>query len=197
MKLSLEGIAAGTAILVSVAALFVAWDQSSVMRAQQHATVWPMVEAEFTIDREEGGQFISFDLTNVGVGPALLRYAEIQVNGEAITDFATLSERILVEGLRDSNQLRASSMSGVLGAGKARTALKISWPRNDEFDDAFHRLSLKFIGDDSPEVDVVLCYCSVFEQCWTIRKNANADPRQVEQCPSRKMDPVQGILDSI
>ena len=53
LKSNLQSLGSVAAITVSVVALYVAWDQSRVMRAQQHADVWPALQI--------GTQYVTMD----------------------------------------------------------------------------------------------------------------------------------------
>lgn len=196
-KITLEALAATSAIVVSFAALFVAWDQSVVMRQQQHASVWPIVESDVSVLRDEQEQFISLTLNNVGVGPAILRDATITFNGEALINFDMLNDALLPVDLQNELQIEASSMSGVLGAGQERTSLRLVWKRNEQQDTAFMAMTRKFVGQSSVDIDIELCYCSVFEKCWKADDSATSMPVQVETCPSGREDPIEVLMATI
>lgn len=196
IKLPFETIAAICAIVVSVIALYVAWDQSQVMRAQQHASVWPIVNSEISLDRNEEENFISFAVKNVGVGPAIIQQASLSVNGQSIKKYDELSDAIFDEVLSNKAGVVAANYLGVLGAGESRTALKLSWPRDEEHDAAFVGLLRKFLGEGKYNFNVELCYCSVFERCWINSENTLNRPQNVEKCEVQHKDLVQDLLSS-
>ena len=197
MKINLEAIGAATAITVSIAALFIAWDQSQVMRAQQHASVWPMLYGVVTIDNGENEHFLSLDVQNVGVGPALIRYADITINGKSVATFDEFDKKVLAPLENQSRSIRASSLSGLVGAGQSRNALRISWQMSEQTSPKFSEMAMSFIGDDSIDVDMEICYCSVFDKCWMANDDQVASPEPVDACPAMKDDPVSRLMDSL
>lgn len=196
-RLNPELFAAAAAMIVSIAALFVAWDQSQVMRAQQHASVWPVLQSDVTIDSDENGYFVAFDIHNLGVGPALIKYAELRVNGQAMVDFETFDRLVLVEELTSGRTIRSSSMSGIIGANQSRSVLKISWPIDDVTTKAFSQLATKYSEVDSPNISLVMCYCSVFDKCWYANEDTSIAPHETDSCPDMQNDPIRNLIESL
>jgi len=192
-----ETIAALTAIIVSIAALFIAFDQSMVMRAQQHASVWPMVSTTVTLASDEQNYFISIDTKNVGVGPALLNQASFNAQDKPLTDFAELDELLLTSEFEGSRQIQSSSLSGVLGAGETRVVLRIDWPVTDKNTSVFRKLAMRFMGENAIDLDVNLCYCSVFERCWKTQGQSNTLSTSVDYCPAQEVDPIETLMGSL
>ncbi|WP_100643587.1 hypothetical protein [Alteromonas facilis] len=197
MKLNLETLAAVTAIIVSVAALFVAWDQSQVMRAQQHASVWPIVDVDMTIDADESSLYIALEAVNLGVGPALLKSSSLSINGQAIETFEEFDNLALVPELQGTRRIFSSPLRGIMGAGQSKTILRISWEQTEENKAAFVKLASKYIGDDAADIDVGVCYCSVFDKCWSFNEDSNSEPTLVEHCPTMEQDPIEKLMRSI
>jgi hypothetical protein len=118
MRLNFETFGAIGAIIVSVAALFVAWDQAVVMRRQQHASVWPFATADVNINQDETGNYMEIMLENPGVGPAIIRSGTIMVDGAPVHRLRELVTTMLPEGLRSEIQVNGESAIGILGAGE-------------------------------------------------------------------------------
>ena len=197
MKINLEVTAATTAIIVSIAALFVAWDQSQVMRAQQHAAVWPMINATVTLDNSEDEHFLSLDIQNVGVGPALIKHSEVRVNGTPIKTFEQFDQRVLGPISNQNRTIQASSLSGILGNGEKRAALKISWQKNEQTSSKFAEITMSFLVEDGTDINMEICYCSVFDKCWMTNNVQIAEPHPVEECPEMVVDPIERMMSSL
>ncbi|MFC3092731.1 hypothetical protein DRW07_00755 [Alteromonas sediminis] len=194
---NLETIAALTAIVVSIAALFIAWDQSQVMRAQQHASVWPMVDTRVSIAKDDKAYFLSIDIKNVGVGPALLNQATFTAQDKPLLTFEQLDEFLLESQFEGNRQIHSSSLSGVLGAGEARVVLKVSWPITDKNTEAFRQLASNFMGDSAVDLDINLCYCSVFDKCWRTQDERSSPSAFVGYCPVQETDPIETLMGSL
>lgn len=194
--LNFETVASVCAIITSVVALFVAWDQSVVMRAQQHASVWPIVKADIIINQNEKQNFIEFNIANVGVGPAIIKHSDLYINDQRVEEFDLFSEAILVGTQKQAISVEFDSFNGVLGAGERRTALKMWWPRNDNSDRDFIKMAERFVVSDNSFI-VEQCYCSVFERCFVSRSDDSLGPVSVPECPIDDGDPVELIKSSM
>lgn len=195
-KLNFEIVASVSAMVLSIVAIFVAWDQSVVMRAQQHASVWPIVDVDVTLDRNDERNILSIDIKNVGVGPAIIEYAEMSVSGVEVDSYKSLDDHLFVGALRDSVGINASSFIGVIGAGEEQTAIKFTWPRTETYDADFVLLVEKFLAAETDLLSIEACYCSVFERCWRSNSHTQVKPVSVESCPTQEQDIAEMLLSS-
>ncbi|BDX06135.1 hypothetical protein [Planctobacterium marinum] len=192
LHLNFETVASVCAIITSVIALFVAWDQSVVMRAQQHASVWPIVISDATISQNETQNYIEFNVSNVGVGPAIIRDSKLYFNDKLVEHFSTFQEQLFVGSQKESLSGMFASFNGVLGAGESKTALKLWWPRNDVSDADFVAMVEQFVASDS-RFAIEQCYCSVFERCFVSTNEEALGPQEVASCQVGKDEPVDVI----
>lgn len=194
-KLNMETIVALSAIFTSITALFIAWDQAQVMRAQQHASVQPIVGMDFIADRDEDRQRIRFILENVGVGPALIRNGEITINGSTPKGVHELKKHLLIKPfLSQSSSLEifASRLLGPLGAGKQRVMLGFQVPLSLEYSKV--RRQIDYLSQQ--DIQVNICYCSVFDKCWRASLNSSHHfPQSVHRCEESTKDPIGSILE--
>src|SRR4051812_14513971 len=82
----LERLAAGTALVVSLASLYIAWRQSALMERQLAASVWPSLEAATGNANDDGSKRITLVLHNTGIGPARIRSFELSYHGVPLHD---------------------------------------------------------------------------------------------------------------
>ena len=80
-----EMLIAVCAVISSIAAVYIAWDQARVMRSQEKADVWPILQTTHQTDVGENGNIYAFELRNAGVGPALIDNYLIRIPGEGDT----------------------------------------------------------------------------------------------------------------
>lgn len=155
-----QSIIALSALLLSVCGVFIAIYEAALVRRQQRASVWPYVEVSASLTRER----IELRVQNTGVGPAQVRAAAVSQDGETRKGWADLIRGAgvgplevdtyysLIRGRvlpRDSSPeviFRLTEEGGV--AAPALIAL-------------LRREMLE------GRLDVEVCYCSVFEECWT------------------------------
>lgn len=152
-----ELIVALAAITISVATLFVYIYQARIMQEQQHVSVWPYLEWTFTMSSSEGF-FIS--LENKGVGPAIIKSAKLTLDGEQ-TEARAFVEKIV--GTIDSLSLFTESVEGrVLAPGDKVQPFHVGVRDLREY----RALQKKFDGV-YVKLAYVVCYCSIYGDCWT------------------------------
>jgi hypothetical protein len=176
------------ALLVSALTAGTLVYQTRVIGAQYAATIWPYLSVGATYDLD--GETI--EITNDGVGPALIRSAKLSVDGKELSSWndyiRVLASDPSLRGnflqtraafLRGSGPREALSMSSI---GPATTL------RPGETDTLF-RLALA--GTVSAEalhkhaVSMDFCYCSLNGSCWNLHAVAgetNPDRQPVSQC---------------
>jgi hypothetical protein len=118
-------------------------------------------------------------LVNTGIGPARIRAVEVTVGGKPIADFHALLDACCTEAsdgappkthLFYSGDLRGS----MLPAGKF--VRLFSWPEAAA-DPRWARLEAL-----RSRVDIRVCYCSVFEECY-VHDSRNTEPARISACP--------------
>lgn len=160
-------------VFIAVVALYAALSESSAVRQQTAAAVWPFVQ--LSIEDSDSGDSAEFTLsfTNAGVGPAKMRTMQLMIGGEPIRDWADAVSR-LDEQLSDRVN-RNFITSRVLSPGQKVDALHTNEPQ----------LARKFqtvLGD--PENYIIFCYCSIFDECWIAdSRKGLQDPESTEECP--------------
>lgn len=174
------------AMLVGVAALFVAWDQGRVMRAQQHGSVYPALQIDGYVNDNGETREVGVRVSNNGVGPAIVESVRILRSGEDQTGASGLVER-LPEGYHQS----WSSMVGrIIAPGETVQPLGFSWSG-----DAHSEADFAAFGQEWFRWDLEICYCSVFERCWMNSTDRSGPPRSVDQCRRDEIDIFEAISD--
>lgn len=181
----LNKIIALSAIFVSVVSLYVAWDQSRIMRQQQHASAMPiiMVEMDFIIEDE----FPTFKLRirNDGVGPGFVKSGALQINGKQIETFSSFSDAILPTPLRKAPTIRLDVTKGVLAPGMTRVPLRMVW-KNKELAPEFIPFAYSMADKEKFDISYQVCYCSIYDQCWVTDIYAQAMPEKIKSCPVKQ-----------
>jgi len=186
-KLDFETFGAIGAIVVSVAALFVAWDQAVVMRQEQHAGAWPYLHMEVNFQGNDEYDYIELMASNPGVGPAIVREAYLRVGDEQVANWWDLIGNTFSGELLTTLEFGgAESAMGVFAVGEERQVLRINWPRAEgSQNDAYAMFLQQAIAGETPLIGLEVCYCSVYGRCWRGVMDMNAvgrDHEQVDQC---------------
>jgi hypothetical protein len=174
-----DAIAAIIASLVGFLALLVAAYTAYVQRLtaniqaeQVRAQVWPFLIAGNDDDSH------SLVLFNKGVGPAIVREAQIFVDGKPQPDWDHVLDVLRVAKPRDA--YKTSLNPGVFSPGERVPIIKFDQT------EAYFRFKAAAVGHMSMKV----CYCSALDQCWLYvdthavgLKNGMPRTDSVKQCP--------------
>jgi hypothetical protein len=157
-------LAAATAIIVSLASLYVAWRQSVVMERQLAASVWPSLAFEHGNVSDDGKtSVIRFWLVNRGVGPALVRDYELQYQGVRMRD----ASGFLRACCRDIPAITSYVAPGrVLSAGEKVQVVRVD--RTEQNAAMWARLE-----EERFRLAGSICYCSALDDCWRLAVSTN------------------------
>jgi hypothetical protein len=172
-------ITALAAMAVSVIALFVAWDQSRVMRAQQHGAVIPALQIDGFISGDGSQLSIGVNVFNNGVGPAFIENVQVYRDGIRHDSLDALLEAMGVETLDRS---WTSMLGRVMAPAQTVEAARFQLPMNEIDSALIANMSAEF-----SRWETRICYCSVFERCWNATSH-NARPARVERCEAGTTD---------
>ena len=178
LKSNLQSLGSVAAITVSVVALYVAWDQSRVMRAQQHADVWPALQI--------GTQYVTMDeyltielaVENNGIGPALVDSVTAYGDGQPRGHWEDLAG-FRPEGLPRPGMWTGALFGEILAPGEEYTLAQLTWPNLPEV-----RTGVDDFRQAVSTLEVEVCYCSVYGRCWTATLDRRSSrPVDTPSCP--------------
>jgi hypothetical protein len=164
-----DRIMAVSAIIVAAASLSVAVYEAHINREYQKISVWPYVTQSNSM---VPGEPYARNLSNFGVGPALIKSVQVRVDGTPLRDWAEVSRALTGQAIPD---LVYSSLHGgsVLLPDKTMTVVKI--PPGDA--------ALKFWEQAQTErLSIRVCYCSLYGDCW-LSDSHTGEPSSVGACP--------------
>ena len=167
---SLSSIGSAFAVLLSIAAFGVSILEANTVRSAAKAEAWPFVDVRSGYNSEG----FSYQLINKGVGPARIRFAEARYKGEVIEDLDQLIIDIL--GEEDAFSYDRYKATGpdfqVMSPRESILLFGVDW------DDSSRRLS----DDFSQHLNFEVCYCSIYNECWSTDLNRD-EPTPVSRCP--------------
>ncbi len=171
-----EMLVALSAVLLSVCGLFISIYETSLIRQAQRASVWPHVEVGVSVTQAG----IKLRVQNTGVGPARIQACAVTYKGKTQTDWSDLIRRVAGDEA-DSVGFNRSLINGrVLPLNSSK--LDIFSMTADS--GAVEREVAALLGRTILEgdLDVTVCYCSVYDECWTSSlQNALSRARGVEK----------------
>ena len=175
-----DAVAAIIAALIGLLSLVVAGYTAYVQRytanvqmEQVRAQVWPWLVAGNN-DNER-----SVEVYNKGVGPAIVRSAQIWIDGKSQPDWNHVLDALGVAKPRTYSE--STIYPGVVSAGETVRIIKFAE------DEAYQRFRTAAI---QKHMTIAICYCSTLGECWRYRdehlvgyKEGMLHMMPVAQCP--------------
>lgn len=193
--LEFDSIIAVCALLISclavVTSVFQTWvfrDQTRIIHDQYAATIWPYVSINDTTNVKGTGpgatlSFIEVSLTNNGLGPALIRDAQLFVDNRPVPEWNDFRDLITRVQQRDGGKVTHTQMSAIdasmtIRPGDSRPAFSIALSPG---------VPVQQLLKHNARID--LCYCSLNGQCWTLKykvaQSNHAFPSPVSRCEAK------------
>ena len=151
-----EMIVALSALLIGIVTAFTSIYSANIDRQYARSSVWPRLELYKSLPENT----FSYGVINSGMGPALIKYVTVKYDSKYIKHWSDIDlfKDIMQSHLSGRTLASQKTITPVLYKGKdARSLLKA-----DEL------------------IDIELCYCSIYEECWVI--NGNNQAKLVEEC---------------
>ena len=168
-----EFLVAICALVSSIMAVYMAWDQGRVMRAQQHGMVYPVLQVDGSSSNTPDNSTTGITVRNSGVGPALIESVALRIDGQKVSSLPEVLARL---PLPDSDS--SWGLAGrALAPGAEVEVIHLRWARD--------RVSVEDIRDvvaSSDEWELEICYCSVFGRCWQTESIGQGRAASVEAC---------------
>jgi len=180
-----EMLIAVCAVITSAIAVFIAWDQGRVMRAQQHGLVYPVLQADGYVSADPHVREIGVRFRNSGVGPALIESVDMLEDGQRLDNLNAYRD-----DLPGGYDLSWTSMVGrAVAPGETINALRISWPA-----DGISPMEQAGTAAKWGELTMRVCYCSVFQRCWEVDGlGENSPARRVKACKRSEQDIFEAL----
>jgi hypothetical protein len=159
-------LAASSAIVIAVASLAITLYEARATREHDRMSVWPRLAQEAS---DSGGRY-DRSISNVGLGPAIIRSFEVRLDDSIQTAWAPVVRALVAPATPPSYFFSAVGPGTVVIPGHTLHVLTILGGR----------LSTVAAGEDHRLVSR-LCYCSLYDECWTVTTR-QAEPERVEAC---------------
>lgn len=163
------------ALLVSAMATGASWWQSRVVAQQLSSQVWPYLSFSSTYDP----QYVSFEIDNDGLGPAIIRSAVLTLDGKPYANPVDVFGHIFKAPTKHGKVhagLSGLSRGAVIRANGSARLFRIEggWAAR-QFGAAAR----------AGRFDFRVCYCSLLGNCWIVSaKQQTDDPQPVRDCPA-------------
>ena len=188
-KKHFELIISFVAVAMAIAAVVVAFYETSLMREQARLSVKSSVWLETNSrtsnqDEENDGEF-EFIINNRGLGPASLEYFTVQRDGKYIRFWQEWLSHVPLEG---------DDEKSITGISYASVPQEYVLPNGDEllvFSIRAPSDLIRRISSASDQYEFTICACSFYGECW-ISQGLNAVPQVINECTVDPNNQFQG-----
>lgn len=195
----LDFIIAIGALLISALTAATLIYQTHVIGDQFSATIWPYLSVGTTYDTN--GETI--EISNDGVGPALVRSASLQVDGRPLRSWddyiVVLARDPALRGIFLRMRHAAKGSGAMLSMSSLGPSTTL---RPGESDTLLHLVLLGRVPTQAlmkHSVAIEACYCSLNGTCWLLHSvpgTISSDPQTVSHCQSRTAIESNPILET-
>ncbi len=145
------------ALVIGIGTMVVYVYQARIMSKQQHASVWPFLEV--SLSQGQQGTYISVE--NKGVGPAIVKSTKIEVDSQTYQE--NQIDEIIPKIVGKSLAFHYKTVANrVMKSGEFIKLLHVEDLKEAALLDSTlskHRVKLS------------ICYCSIYDECWTVSGN--------------------------
>jgi hypothetical protein len=183
-----EMLIAVCAVISSIAAVYIAWDQARVMRSQEKADVWPILQLTHQTDSSDTNSY-TFHIQNAGVGPALIEDYLIRIPGQPDTKNLRDMVRYFlpVDALGEPVFANANLSGRVLRQGAELEPVAAIFPEGEETAEIMQTRISEFVSGESKPAEAFICFCSILDDCWIASTMPdNPRPLEVKSCTQLK-----------
>ncbi|MBV9926560.1 MAG: hypothetical protein JOZ96_16185 [Acidobacteria bacterium] len=163
-----DRIMAVSAVVVALASLVVAVYEARTNREYQKVSVWPYVTQS---NAWVPGEPYTRSVSNLGVGPALVKSFQVSVDGKPRRDWAEVSRALTGQPIPELVYSSVHAGSVLL---PERPVPLVRIPPGDAAQRFWEQAQ-------TPRLSLRLCYCSLYEDCW-LADTQTPDPTPTSAC---------------
>ncbi len=170
------------ALLISFVGIVTSRASFKMNQETQKARVLPIIDIDMGYENigDRSNAIFVVRLNNVGAGLANIQRVTPLQNGEAIEDIQAFDDAIMNRRMRSNAGFPVTaSAAGYLRAGQSIE------PRRYRMGAAGSELGAYLRGDYGTPLDgldLEVCYCSVFDDCWAVKYLDRMTPKPVDNC---------------
>lgn len=187
------------ALLLSLVGVITSRATFKMNQETQKARVLPIIDIDLGyLDKAtaRGNVEPHFEVTlnNFGTGLANIQSVTVLQKGEDVTDYTAFENAIMTPRLRGWAKLTEKPATGYLRAGNSLTPVSFSMGSPGSELKAYLRGQW---GAPMDGIDVAVCYCSVFDDCWTVKFLDKKLPKPINNCGIKNapIDQFQTYID--
>jgi len=171
-KVSISLIIALMAVLISFFSILLGYKENSILEEQQKllyqqqgASVWPFLENNTTFEIGDSTAIFEYNVTNKGVGPAIIDSVNYTYKNVEITSWGLSLELKKEYPNLSINQTQNADLSEkVLAPGESHNLVRIELAVKGNIEGRF----IDILTEIRENYKLTYCYCSVYGDCWQV-----------------------------
>lgn len=169
----MQTVLAIVGMFVGVGALYAAMTEADAARKQQKAAVLPDISTGRSF-LQHAGDRSSFEILaiNAGIGPGRISAMRVTYDGKAVRNWRGLLTAAAGDEGRAVPYGNSQGAGTMVQAGQKLVMLDVHGDR-----------SVDLMMRAWKHVNIEICYCSVFGECWIPSNSVTEGPTLVRECP--------------
>lgn len=177
---ALDFVIAGCAVVISLASLWVALRADQTQEQLLKSSVWPYVEMDTSNATQTGERRLAFEMTNAGVGPAIIRSFAVAYHGHY---YRTLDE--FLKACCEADPRADGVLSSTVHDRVIMPHETVQWVL--VYPAKTNPQIYKRIAKSRRGLTENICYCSVLNECWNFNTLTDSQPQPVSACTPAKI----------
>ena len=149
-----------SAVIIAGCAFFFSFYQGCTIREHNRLSVRPLVMISGAVNERGSG----WKLSNAGLGPAIVRWIEVTVNGRPVKNWKEFGKEV---GLPESFEFRYWYPARATVIPPQHSG-ELFWVPPGPADDALRSTTAK--------ITIRMCYCSIYDESWLASGGPNVPP---------------------
>ena len=167
-------------LFTGMLALLIAFLTIQMEKETQKASVLPIIQVDMGYQYKTAPYSYKITLTNSGPGIAYVQNVQPLIEGKPVSDHNVLQDALMNGRMFGNSKLEEQAAAGFLSPGNSVTPWSFTWGRSHRGEiEAYLR---GVYGPPMKGVDLKVCYCSVFDDCWTVLASDINKPKPVKLC---------------
>ena len=168
-----------SAVVLSVCGLFISIYETSLIREQQRASVWPNVEIQPSIRNDSLKIFVQ----NSGIGPARIMNASVSYQGEVKDNWADVINSFNFRSDEMSDYQSLIQGSVLPPDSEQEMIFRVASSAENPQTNLAIQIGRSILQEN---LNITICYCSVYDECWTTQLSHLIKKTNGEQVPTRE-----------
>ena len=167
------------ALLISFVGILTSRATFKMNQETQKTRVLPIIDIDMGYEYADDHRFFAVKLNNVGAGIAHIQSVTPTIHGDIVAEYQAFEDAVMNRRMRGWSTLTEKTAAGYLRAGGSVTPRHYRFSKTNSEIDAYLRGQY---GKPFDGLDISACYCSVFEDCWTVSYVDRKTPKPVNDC---------------